>query len=102
MKGIPRHLNTRADYAYVRAHLTPEHWRPDWQQLLDSRFVWQTVAELQPGEPGIDDATHRVLIETDEHDQPLRFQQEFMEDPTAKIFRLGMTVPEVIAALEQA
>ena len=40
MKGYPQHLNTKADYMYVRANFPREQWLPDFQALLDSTHDW--------------------------------------------------------------
>lgn len=100
MKGFPRHLNTRADYEYVSNHFPPEQWRPAWQLLLDGRYIWHTVGHLSADDPGVEDGTHRVQTEPDEEGRDVRYQQEWIEDPHAKIFRLGMTVAEVQAVLQ--
>ncbi len=96
MRGFPKHLSTRDDYLYVRENFPPEQWRPRFQALLDERFAWLPVGPLAAGEPGIEDATHRVVEHTDEREQVIeRVQEEYREDPNAAIFRLGFAVAEV-------
>jgi len=99
MRGSPKYLNTRADYDYMRAHFAAEVWRPYWQELLDSRFVWQISGTLGDGEDGIEDATHRMQVEQDYQGNEVRYQMKLVEDAHAKIFRLGLTVAEVEEAL---
>lgn len=105
MRGIPKHLNSRFDYEYIRLNLPEEKWRREWQELLDERFVWTTVSRLGKGDKGVVDDTHRVF-ETPESPVPgapaVRFQQELRESATAPIFRMGFTVAEVEEALGNA
>jgi hypothetical protein len=101
MKGFPKHLNTRADYLYIKEHSSPELWRPRFQALLNERFSWLPAGPLADGEPGNDDESHRVVEMRDETGQTVvsRVQEEYREDPNAVIFRLGFTVEEVEKAL---
>ena len=32
MRGYPKHLNTRADYEYVRTHFPKEMWKEDFEE----------------------------------------------------------------------
>ena len=95
MVEIPRHLNTKFDYEYIRAHFPPEKWKPRWQELL-SREYWDEVAELEDEEPGIEDAKHKVV----QH-PPKKKQLALKPDPKANIHRLGFDVAEVEAALAE-
>ncbi len=98
MVGYPAHLNTKADYEYVRKHFGETEWRPDWQALLDTKDAWLMTAKLSALEPGVMDETHKVVVETIEGVVE-RYQYEFKEDPNELIFRKGFTVAEVVAAL---
>jgi hypothetical protein len=103
MRGFPKYLNTKTDYEYVKATFPPEQWRPRFQALLDERFAWLPVGPLADGQPGVEDETHRVLVNPAETGQnvPVRVQEEYREDPNATIFRLGFTVEEVTQILEE-
>jgi hypothetical protein len=97
MRGFPKHLNTKADYLYVKENFPPEQSRPAFQRLLDERFAWLPVGPLKAGDKGLEDKTHRVVEMRDESGQNVteRVQEEYREDPNATIFRLGFTVEEV-------
>jgi hypothetical protein len=100
MKGFPKHLNTRADYEYVRDNFPASLWQPVWQRLLDERYCWQISDTLADGDEGIEDATHRVQVEeNDGTGVTPRYQMELVEDVNAALFRLGFTVAEVSDAL---
>jgi len=91
MKGFPKHLNTRADYEYVRDNFPAEQWGPAWQSLLDTRFSWLPASGAEP--KGIE-------LREVEQDGQVVGQEAWVEDKNAKIFRLGFTVAEVQKALE--
>ena len=96
MIGNPKYLNSRYDYEYVREHL--DNWKEYWQELYDSRLIWDNMELV--GE-GITDATHRLIQSQDMVTQePITYQQELMLDENCKLFRLGFTVEEVEAVLE--
>lgn len=102
MKRMPRHLNTKADYLYVRQNFPAAQWLPRWQELLDDRWMWQRLHNLAPSDPGIEDLTHGAQTETDEFGKERRYQTVLVEDPNARIFTLGFTVDEVTSAIEEA
>lgn len=103
MIGYPKVLNTRADYDVVRAAFPPEQWKPSWQRLVEPEnyMAWFPVRELAAGETGLTDDTHRVVEHGMPEDPGPRWQEEWREDPDAKIFQLGFTVAEVEAALAE-
>ena len=99
MQGYPKHLNTKADYYYVKEHFPKEMWAKDWQALLDSRKNWFFVEDLPNKESGIEDATHKV-VESDDMEGNITYSQyELKDDENATLYRLGFTVEEVEAAL---
>lgn len=81
MKGIPRHLNSKFDYIHLRDNHPPEIWAPEWRRLLEGRFLQRGVIDREDGPPSA-----AVLPEP-------------VEDPNARIFRLGFTPEEVADAL---
>lgn len=96
MRGMPKHLNSKTDYLYLKQEFQPDQWRPRFQVLLDERYSWLPMGPLADGEPGIEDDSHRIVEHTDEAGQVVeRIQEEYREDPNALIFRLGFTVVEV-------
>lgn len=102
MRGYPKTLNSKADYEFVRANFPAEQWVPDWQNLLDSRFVWLPTGTVENEEAGIVDDTHKV--ETSETPEGVieYTQYEMSENRRAKIFRIGFTVDYVKQAIMSA
>ena len=94
MEGPARHLNTKFDYEYVREH--QDNWKDYWQELYDSRLIWDNVDLV--GE-GVTDTTHRLIQSQDEEENPITIQQELVLDANCKLLRLGFTVEEVEAVL---
>lgn len=96
MQGNARYLNTMADYEYVRQ--TQDNWRDYYQELYDSRLIWDRVELI--GE-GITDDTHRLIQSQDmETREPITIQQELLLDINCKLLRLGFTVTDVEDILE--
>ena len=40
MIGYPKHLNTKADYEYVRSNFPKEIWENDFRALLETTHDW--------------------------------------------------------------
>ena len=101
MQGYPKHLNTKADYEYVRANFPKDMWAKDWQALLDSRKNWFFIKDLPDKASGIEDATHKIVenMGMEDGEKVTYSQYELRDDENATIFRLGFTVEEVQAAL---
>ncbi|MBQ3569550.1 MAG: hypothetical protein IJA20_02630 [Methanocorpusculum sp.] len=100
MKGFPKNLNTKHDYEYIRANFPVEQWAPEYQMLLDSRFMWLPTGVLESEAEGIVDATHKVEVEQESAEAPAKYiQYELLENEKAKIFRLGFSVEEVESIL---
>lgn len=102
MKGFPNTLSSKEDYEYIRANFPAEQWKPHWQDLLDSRMDWFWVENLPVGKEGIVDDTHKVEVseKIGEDEETVYMQYELLENPMAKIFRIGFTVAEVEEALK--
>ena len=94
MKGFPKHLNTKADYEYIKANFDRELWLPEYQKLLESYKDWFFIKELESEEEGITDDTHKVVV-SEQDDKTTYSQYELQENPNAKLFRIGYTVSEV-------
>lgn len=90
MKGLPKNLNSKEDYIYAKNNFPEEYWKKEFQNLLDNRFGWFYVEDLE-SEKGINDDTHKVVEDKDTG----YTQYELRENPDAKIFKLGFTVEEV-------
>lgn len=97
MKGFPKHLNTKADYEYIRRAFPESQWKPCWQALLDSAYDWFTVFELESKEIGEEiEGKARVLTETDDATGKVRYFQSYMQmNPNCRLLKLGFTEDEV-------
>lgn len=98
MVGYPKHLNTKEDYYFVKDTFPKEQWSKDWQALLDSVNDWFFVKELEQGEIGVSDDTHKIVID-DKDDAVKNYQYEYKANDKCKLFALGMTIAEVEQAL---
>lgn len=101
MKGYPKTLNTKEDYEYVKENFPAEQWKPDYQKLLDSMNDWVPTGKLDSEDDGIVDDTHKITEENSGSEKKTYVQWEMQEIPTCKLNRLGFTVEEVKAALEE-
>ena len=102
MKGYPKYLNSKADYLYVHENFPREQWLPDFQVLLDTYKDWFFEKHLETREEGIEDETHKIVEFVNEETQETTYDQyELRENPMAKIFRIGFTVKEVEALMEE-
>lgn len=97
MKGFPKHLNTKADYEYIRRAFPESQWKPCWQALLDSAYDWFTVFELESKEIGEEiEGKARILTETDDATGKERYFQSYMQmNPNCRLLKLGFTEDEV-------
>lgn len=96
MQGYPKFVNSISDIEYLLAEFPGDpRNRQFLQSLLDERFGWYPVAELADGDPGENDITHKVEEIELEPGVSARWQYEQRENPTARIFRLGLTVAQV-------
>ena len=101
MKGLPKHLNTKEDYYYIKNNFDEAYWKPQWQLLLDSRYEWFFVKYLDIRAEGIEDNTHKIVEERGSEEDEVRYSQyEYRENPNAKIYKLGFTIEEVERALK--
>lgn len=103
MKGFPKHLNSRADYEYIRKNFPREQWEPCWRALLAEGKNWFIAYKLESEAAGITDATHKVVKyeAQDEEHQDEFYQYEFHTDPASDMIRLGFTEEEILKVLEE-
>ena len=107
MKGYPQHLNTKADYLYVKENFKRELWEKDFQNLLDTRMDWFFVKNLDSQEEGLNDSTHKVVENKSEEldkdgkliEKVTYSQFELKENPQCKLNLIGFTVDEVLKIL---
>ena len=89
MKGFPKHFNTKTDILNA-LQLFPEETKAFCQRLLDNRKLW---VQVEYTAPGINDESH--YVRTDEAGNV--YQMEYRDDPNGDIPRLGFTVEELEA-----
>ena len=107
MKGYPQHLNTKADYMYVKENFKRDLWEKDFQNLLDTRMDWFFVKNLDSQEEGLNDSTHKVVENKSEEldkdgkliEKVTYSQFELKENPQCKLNLIGFTVDEVLEIL---
>ena len=89
MKNYPKHLNTKADYEYVKNNFPKKKWKKDFEALLNDT-VWQPEKTLTDKGAGTEDKTHRIIQTENE-----RVQMKLVEDKNSKLRRLGFSKAEV-------
>ena len=105
MKNFPKHLNSKADYEYIREHFPRAEWLPCWKALLTNRKNWFATGMLDSKEAGIEDATHRIRADTANaknegaEDTYTYYQEELKDDASSDFFRMRFTEEEVKAAI---
>ena len=100
MRGEPKHLNTKADYEYLKANYPESIWQPAYQSLYDDRLQEFNRGELAEGDNGTVDATHSVVENKNTDGTITRYQYEKAVNPDAWIYRIGFTDAEVLAVLK--
>ena len=101
MKGFPKHLNSRADYEYIRDKFPTTMWKPAWQALLDGEKNWFCTGKLESKEDGVKNRSHKVVEATNHDNETEYYQYELQADPNCEMVRLGFTKAEVKAALNE-
>lgn len=103
MKGVSKRIATEQDVINNMAIDKPGT-KELLERLLEGRFAWVKVSEqpLAAKDPGVTDATHKVMVEpldgdpeNQSADNIARFQWEFKEDPNCDLFQAGLTVAKV-------
>lgn len=93
MRGFPKHMNTKQDYLNLKDKF-PEETRAALQRLLDERIQWLDVGVLAKGEAGLEDKTHKIIEVELMEGGTERHQINYMKDPNARLYKLGVTVKE--------
>lgn len=94
MDGYPKHLNSKADYLYLRENFPKEQWLPCFQALLDERLQWFNSGKIN--DEGVTDATHKVVEQIDQQDNSVtKYQYVLREHESCKMNQLGFTVEEI-------
>ena len=93
MIGYPRHLNTKADYEYVKKHY-PDKYEEEMQKLLKTKDNYFAVKTLEKGEIGVETETMKI-VEIENTDGIIeRVQMELKPDPNSKFYKLGFSDEE--------
>lgn len=107
MIGAPKHLNTKDDYEYahaqaVKGKISAAAMRRHWEGLLATRQVYAYDRDLGDTEsPDGPEPDYKVITDTQEDGTEVRRQCKLGPNPGAAIDRLGYTVAEVEAKLEE-
>lgn len=100
MRGFPKHFNSKKDVEVCQKHW-PQRTKQVMEKMKDERMQWVNVKKLKSSELGTKDKASRVLEVKDEKGEVVeRYQQEFREDPQAKLCRLGLTVEDAEKVIE--
>ncbi len=93
MKGYSVVLETKNDYLNS-LKLYPEQTRKALKSLYADRYIWTLERELEEGEEGMNNDTHRVF-EEGKGDEKKRCQYVKKVDSKARVYRLGFTDNEI-------
>ena len=101
MKGNPKHINSRADYLYIKEHCDEKFWKPIWEAMLESRYFWNKTDLFDKEEHCVTDKKHRYeVVPPIKEGDPVRYQQyELQENPNSPMVRFGFTEEDIKAAL---
>lgn len=88
------YLNTKLDFFHCLEQDVPSAVKT-LQAILDDRFAWKLTQVLAKKEDGVDDDTH--MVQESEEDY---LQFELLEDENALLFKLGFTVEEAQAIID--
>lgn len=103
MVGVPKTLNSRYDYIYLKENFPEDIWMPAWKAMWESRKHWMPTGVVENKEDGIEDETHRLVEQSGDMlggDGKVTWQQEeYVDDPYSPFFWYGFTEEEVKEAL---
>lgn len=91
--SYPAELKTKEDYEFVRQNFNFSLWRKDWRALLFCK-TWRTVKSSDSVDGLVQDSTHRVT-KSQSANGVVYVEQEYVDDPAAKINIFGMTQADV-------
>jgi hypothetical protein len=101
MYGVPKTLNTRADFDRVHdlakaGRLPAEGVKKYWQGLLSGKDHYVFDRILADGEDPDGTPPDYIVLNVEQDDGTTeRRQQKLMENPDARIFKLGYTAADV-------
>ena len=90
MRGLPKNLNTKEDYLYIKDNYNKEYWLSAFQNLLDTRYSWFAIDKKDY----VEDDKHKKV-----HNEQEGTYEYFVHklNKNAKLYQLGFTVKEVQA-----
>lgn len=91
--SYPTELKTKEDYDFVRQNFDVSRWKKDWRALLFCK-TWRAVKTSDSVDGLVQDSTHRV-IKSQSANGVVYVEQEYVDDPAAKINIFGMTQADV-------
>jgi len=95
VKGLHRRLNTKKDYAYIKANEPAMSWMAAYRDLLDGLYCWQTLGENDSA----DDYDAEAVRTISDGDGGETVTQVYKQDENCRLFRLGFSVAEVESIL---
>jgi len=98
MRNYPKHLNSRADYEYVRAHFPYKMWAKDYKRLIADEYRWFPIGQYDTADGLTVDATHKVdesKTGTGDDAKTVYLYSEYRADENCKMYRLGYTREEI-------
>jgi len=100
MRGFPKQLNTYSD-VQACLRLYPEETKRHLAALYENRFAVKELKVLSNKETGVVDDLHEVVLREAANGTVERVQVQKVEDPSARVFQLGMTEMQVEALVGQ-
>jgi hypothetical protein len=100
MRGVPKTIGTAHDLDVVK-DMFPDDYKRICQQLLDGRYVWEkkdTVLEKDVSK--VVETVDLKLVTSEVDGKAAYFTMQRVEDPSAKLFKLGLTVADVTKVVE--
>ena len=96
MKGVPKKLNSKGDYLYMKDNFSRDVWEPLFRDLLSERTDWYNEGEIV-GE-GITDSTHKVF----EDEKGNKYQFVLKTEANPILNHIGWSKEEVSRIIEGA
>lgn len=108
MRGFPKYTDIATKYDVENLkNIFPNETRAFLESLKADRFIWVDNGVIPAGGLGINDDTHKVVEVTnanhdlsDEVNTKELHQLEKVEDPNARVFRMGYTLEQIDWLLE--
>ncbi len=103
MKGLPKHMNSKYDYLYIKETLPDDEWKPYWRALLTESKTWVDLGEINEADAIVDD-THKIEHFTEKDNDGTEkatvHQYQLRTDPSSDMVKMGFTEDEINDALK--